>query len=159
MRHFHYINRKNGIQKLGGILILTGLIVVTIPFFVDVETAFSKVLLVSGVPLTLGLIIISTYGGVLLDFEAHKLKKYHSIFWIKWGEWQSLPEIENAELIHHTYRETNTPNGISPTLSREVTVYKCVLVVNREKFMVFDYSREKDAITALDIIRNGFKLS
>ncbi|SFG28559.1 hypothetical protein SAMN04487988_102317 [Algoriphagus hitonicola] len=62
MRHFHYINRKNGIQKLGGILILTGVIVVTIPFFVDVETAFSKVLLVSGVPLTLGLLIISTYG-------------------------------------------------------------------------------------------------
>ncbi len=140
-------------------LILTGLIVFTIPFFVDVETAFSKVLLVSGIPLTTGVFIISTYGGVLIDFKAHKLKKYQSIFWIKRGKWQRLPAIENAELIHHTYMESNTPNGISPTLSGEVTVYKCVLLVNREKVMVFDYSREKDAITALNIIRNGFKLS
>lgn len=158
MRYFHYINRKSGLQKLGGILILTGLIVFIIPFFVDVETAFSKVLLVSGIPSVLGVIIISTYGGIIIDFEAHKLKKYHSIFWIKRGKRQSLPEIENAELIHHTYIETNTPNGISPTLSGEVTVYKCVLLVNREKFLVFDYSREKDAVTALDIIRNGCKL-
>lgn len=103
--------------------------------------------------------MISISEGTQIDFEANKFKAYQSILWIKFGDWQNLPKIENAELIHYVYTETNTPNGISPSLSAEVTVYKCVLVSGGKKFMVFDYSKEKDAIVALDIIRCGFKLS
>jgi hypothetical protein len=143
---------------VGGILILMGLIVLAVPIFFEVDTEFSKVLLVSGIPIVIGVIMISTYSGTLIEFENHKFREYQSILWIKFGDWQNLPKIENAELIHYTYTQTNTPNGISPTLSGEVTVYKCVLVSGGKKFMVFDYSKEKDAIVALDIIRNGFRL-
>jgi hypothetical protein len=143
---------------VGGILILMGLIVLAVPIFFEVDTEFSKVLLVSGIPIVIGVIMISTYSGTLIEFENHKFKEYQSILWIKFGDWQNLPKIENAELIHYTSTQTNTPNGISPTLSGEVTVYKCVLVSGGKKFMVFDYSKEKDAIVALDIIRNGFRL-
>ncbi len=158
MNHLHYVNRKNGLQIVGGILILMGLIVLAVPIFFEVDTEFSKVLLVSGIPIVIGVIMISTYSGTLIEFENHKFKEYQSIQWIKFGDWQNLPKIENAELIHYTYTQTNTPNGISPTISGEVTVYKCVLVSGGKKFMVFDYSKEKDAIVALDIIRNGFRL-
>lgn len=159
MNKFHYTNQKNSLQLVSGILLLMGLIVLSVPFFVEVDTAFSKILLVGGIPIVIGVIMISTYRGTLLDFEAHKLKEYQSILWIKFGEWQNLPIIENAELIHYTYTHTNTPNGISPTLSGEITIYKCVLVVKSKKFMVFDYTKETDAIIALDKIREGYKLS
>lgn len=134
------------------------MIVLTVPLLGEEDTAFIEVFLVSGVPMIIGVFMISTYSGTLMDFEANKSKEYQSILWFKFGEWQNLPKIENAELIHYTYFKRNTPNGISPTLLGEITVYKCVLLVEGKKFMVFDYSKETDAIAALDKIRIGFKI-
>lgn len=135
------------------------LIVLAVPFFLEVDTDLSKVFFVGGVAMLIGVVFTSLFSGTIIDFEAKKFKEYQSILWIKFGDWQNLPKIENAELIHYTYTHTNIPNGISPTLSGEVTIYRCVLVVEGKKFRVFDYSKEKDAIEALDKIRKGFKLS
>lgn len=156
--HYKYRNQNNGVHLFGFILILMGMIVLTVPLFLEVESAFIEVFFVSGVPLAIGVFMISTYTGTLIDFEANKSKKYQSILWFKFGKWQNLPKIENAELIHYTYFIRNRPNGISPTLSGEITVYKCVLVVEGKKFMVFDYSKENKAIAALDKIKRGFKI-
>lgn len=138
---------------------MMGMIVSTVPLLVEVDTAFIEIFFVSGVPMVIGVFMISTYTGTLIDFEANKSKKYQSILWFKFGKWQNLPKIENAELIHYTYFIRNRPNGISPTLSGEITVYKCVLVAKGKKFLVFDYSKETVAIVALDKIRTGFKLT
>lgn len=135
-----------------------GLIVLAVAFLFEVETDLNKVLLVGGGAVVIGCLMISISEGTLIDFEANKFKEYQSFLWIKFGEWQNLPKIENAELIHYTYTESNFPNGISPTISCNTTVYKCVLVSGGKKFRVFDYSKEKDAIVALDIIRSGFRL-
>jgi hypothetical protein len=159
LNYFHYSIQRNGIKTAGKVVILMGLIVLAVPFLIEVATPIYKVLMVGGGAVIIGVTMISISEGTLIDFEAHKFKEYQSILWIKLGQWQILPRIENAELIHHTFTETNFPNGISPTLSGEVTVYKCVLVVGGKKFRVFDYSKEKDAIVSLDIIRSGFKLS
>ena len=157
--HYKYRNQNNGVHLLGFILILMGMIVITVPLFLEVESAFIEVFFVSGVPLVIGVFMISTYTGTLIDFEANKFKKYQSILWFKFGKWQNLLEIENAELIHYTYFIRNRPNGISLMLSGEITVYKCVLVEKGKKFLVFDYSKETDAIVALDKIRTGLKLT
>ncbi|OOG70662.1 hypothetical protein [Algoriphagus sp. A40] len=159
MNHFHYSIQRNGIKTAGKVVILMGLIVLAVPFLIEVETPIYKIIMVGGGALVIGTLMISISEGTLIDFETNKFKAYQSILWIKFGEWQSLPQIENAELIHYTYTESNFPNGISPTISWNAIVHKCVLVVDCKKFMVFDYSKEKDAIAALDIIRNGFKLS
>lgn len=159
MNHFHYSIQRNGIKTAGKVVMLMGLIVLAVPFILDVDTTFSKVFLVGGGAVAIGALLISISEGTLIDFEAKKFKDYQSILWIKFGEWQNLPKIDNAELILHTFNESNIPNGISPTISWKATVYKCVLVVEGKKFMVFDYSKETDAIAALDKIRNGFKLT
>lgn len=158
MNHFHYSIQRNGIKTAGKVVILMGLIVLAVSFLIEVETPIYKVFMVGGGAVIIGVVMISTSEGTLIDFEANKFKAYQSILWIKFGEWQSLPIIENAELIHYTYTESNFPNGISPTISWNATVYKCVLVVGGKKFMVFDYLKDTDAISALDIIRNGFRL-
>jgi hypothetical protein len=130
-----------------------------VAFLVDVETPIYKILMVSGGAVLIGVLMISISEGTLIDFDENKFKTYQSILWLKFGDWQSLPRVENAELIHYTFTETNFPNGISPTISWNTTVYKCVLLVGGKKFMVFDYTKEKDAIAALDIIREGLGLS
>lgn len=135
-----------------------GLIVLAVPFLMEVVTPIYKVIMVGGGAVIIGVIMISISEGTLIDFDANQFKSYQSILWIKFGEWQSLPPIENAELIHYTFAESNLPNGISPTISWNTTVYKCVLISGGKKFMVFDSSKEKDAIEALDKIRTGIKI-
>ncbi len=152
-------NKNNGPNLFGVILILMGVIVLIFPQFFDVNTPYNKVLMVSGIPLMVGLFLISTYSGTLIDFDANRYKEYQSILWFKIGDWQSLPKIENAELIHHTFLQRNTPNGISPTLSRQVTIYKCVLIAENQKFMAFDYTKEAEAIAALEKIKDGFNMT
>lgn len=143
----------------GSVLLLMGLTVLIIPGFQEVETPLSKILWVGGTPLLLGVGLVSTYSGSLIDFEKKKIKRYQSIFWVKTGKWEPLPRVKNAELIHYTYQHRNLPNGISPTFSSEISTYKCVLTLEGREFIVFDYQKEQDAIAALDRIRNGLRLS
>ena len=161
MHFFHHAtqNKNNGFRLGGFVLILMGLVVFGVPLFQEVETETSKILLVGSVPILLGIFLISTYSGRLIDFEAKKIKKYQQILWFKVGKWENLPAIEHAELIHYNYQHRNIPNGISPTISTEITIYKCVLRLKGREFMVFDYQNEQEAIAALEVLQNGFKLS
>lgn len=52
-------------------------------------------------------------------------------------------------MLIHSYPVQNYRNGITPTLTHEVTVYKCVLLSGGTKFLAFDYSKEKEAIHSL----------
>jgi len=155
---FNYKNESfgiNGSSVLGIILIGAGLIVLLVPLVIEVNTDSQKIWIVGGGALVVGMLIVSIYSGTLIDFRRNEFKEYQSIFWFKIGEWQQLPKIEHAELILHSYRSTNTPNGISPTLSREVTVYKCVLLANGTKFLALDFTREKYAVAALEELKEG----
>lgn len=159
MNHFHYIHRKTGIKVLGKIMILMGLIVLAIPFLLEVETATIRVLWVGGGAVVIGAIMASISEGTLIDFEAKKIKEYNSLLWIKFGSWENLPKIVHAELIHHTFTTNFAPNGITPTMNGPITVFKCVLAAEEKNFMVFEYGKEKEAIAALDEIRAGLKHS
>ena len=160
MRLFHHNTRhkNSGYLLAGTVSILMGLAVWITPFFLGVETPFLKILLVGGIPLLLGLGLISTFSGTLIDFEKKKIRRYQSILWIKTGKWEPLPRVNHTELIHHTYQHSNIPNGISPTISYEITTYKCVLKLEGNELLVFDYAREKDAIRALAQIQKGLQL-
>lgn len=147
-----------GPRLLGLILIAAGVLVLIVPFFIVVSTDPQKIGLVGGGALIIGLILVSIYSGTLLDFDKSRYKEYQSIFWIKLGTWQELPTIERAELVLHSYRSKNTPNGISPTLAQNVTIYKCVLLANGTKFLALDFAKENDAVSALDRIKRGLKI-
>lgn len=147
-----------GPRLLGLILIAAGALVLIVPFFVVVGTDPQKIGLVGGGALIIGLIMVSIYSGTLLDFDKRRYKEYQCIFWIKLGTWQELPTIERAELLLHSYRNKNTPNGITPTLVQDVTIYKCVLLANGTKFIALDFAKEKDAVAALERIKRGLDI-
>ncbi|MFC5626800.1 hypothetical protein [Algoriphagus winogradskyi] len=159
MSRFNYKTGSSGIngpRLLGVILISAGIIVLLVPVFHQVSTDPQKIGIVGGGSFFVGLVMVSIYTGTQIDFHRNRFKAYQSILWIKIGDWQELPKIENAELILHSFRSTNTPNGISPTLSRDVTIYKCVLLSNGAKFLALDFAKEKDAVAALEEIKKGF---
>jgi len=145
----------NGVRLLGIILMPAGLLVLFVPLFFEVSTDLQKIGIVGGGSFLVGVILVSIYSGTLLDFEKSRFKEYQSIFWFKIGDWKELPKIEQAELILHSFRSRNTPNGISPTLSHDVTIYKCVLISHGSKFLAFDFAKHKDAVAALGEIKTG----
>jgi hypothetical protein len=158
LHQFNHKNQNAGINRvrlLAICLIAAGLIVLLVPFFFEVDTDSQKIGLVGGGAFLIGMLLISIYSGTLIDFQKHRFREYQSILWFKFGKWEALPRIEHVELIHHSFRSTNTPNGISPTLSQQVTIYKCVLLSNSTKFLALDYTKEKDAIADLEEIREG----
>jgi hypothetical protein len=78
-----------------------------------------------------GLLIISSYDGPLIDFTQKRFKEYLSIGSYKFGEWVALPDI--IKVISTSYIRRNTPNGISPTLSGKVTDFKTLIYSNSPK--------------------------
>jgi|SRR5690606_12633971 len=158
MKHFNHTNRNygiNGSRVLGICLVSTGLIVLLVPMFVEVATDPQKVGSVGGGAILLGAVLITMSAGTEMDFEISRFRKYHSILWFKFGQWQDLPKIEAARIIVHNFRSQHIPNGITPTMSGPVTLYKCVLLANGSQFLVFDYSKEENATAALSIIKTG----
>ncbi|WP_296698473.1 hypothetical protein [Algoriphagus sp.] len=157
-RQFTYKKQSPGIdsaQLLGICLIACGIIVLLFPFFFEVNTNSLKIGIVGGGAVLIGFLLLSIHSGVIINFQTRKFKEYQSFLWFKMGEWVELPKIEGVELIHHSYKSVNTPNGISPTLSSNTTVYKCVLIANGTKFLAFDFNKEKDAIEAMKEIGDG----
>lgn len=148
---FHW----SGFHLIGVLLISIALIIWVTSYLIDNKTDPLTLYMIVGISFLLGLLSLSTFTGTIIDFESNKFKEYQSIFWVKFGEWQELPKIELAELILHSFRRTNTPNGISLTLSREITIYKCVLLANGTKFLALDFPKEKDAVVALEEIKKG----
>lgn len=94
-----------------------------------------------------GLVIVSSYGGTLIDFTKKRFKAYWSIGGYKFGEWKKLPVILKVKVISTSYIRTNTPNGISPTLSGKVTDFKTLIYSNASKpVFSFVYSNRDKAL-------------
>ena len=105
----------------------------------------------------LGLVIISSYGGTLIDFEEKKSKEYFSIGGYKFGEWTSLPVILTVKVISTSYISTNTPNGISPTLSGKITDFKTLIYSNASKpVLSFNYSKRERAVKTAKHLASKF---
>ena len=115
---------SNGFHLLGLILLPVGVFLLIAPVFIEGLESLEQSLFVGIGALVLGLIILSTYGGVMVSFKDRKIKKYYSLCGYKTGEWLPLSEQVSIELRSFSYKYTNTPNGISPTLSGKVTEYR-----------------------------------
>lgn len=161
MQYFNHKSRNDGTKGpriLGQILLASGVIVILIPFLADLDTEPLKIALVGGGAILIGIILSSLKSGTLFDFKCRKFKEYQRILWFESGEWKQLPEIDHVEMIHHTFRTSFIPNGITPTMNGLVTIYKIVLLANGAKFLVLDYSQEKEAVAAMEGIKRGLSI-
>ncbi len=149
MNNFNFKNRNlfSGPHFLGTLLIIAGLFALVSPVFFKNESFTERVLVVGVGALILGLMIVSSYGGTLIDFTEKRFKEYLSIGGYKFGEWTTLPIILTVKVISTSYMSTNIPNGISPTLSGKVTDFKTLIYSNASKpVLSFVYSNRDKAV-------------
>ncbi len=148
MKKFNYKKRNpfSGPHLLGVLLILAGVFALVSPYIVTSGSSIERILAMGIGAIVIGLLIVSSYSGVIMDFEEKRSKEYSSICGFKIGEWSSLPEIVTVKVIAKSYISSNTPNGVSPTLSGRVTDYKVLLYPDQSKpIFSFDYSKQKKA--------------
>lgn len=129
MKRFNFKRRKlfAGPHLLGSLLIVAGLVALAGPLVMEEQASLEKAYGVGVGALLLGLIIVTTYKGTLIDFTKKKWKSYVAICGVKFGEWAILPAIWSVKVSPSSYRQTNTPNGISPTLTGSVTEFVLAL--------------------------------
>lgn len=101
----------------------------------------------------IGLILISLSSGILLDFGGNRIKHFQNVGWMKFGDWEEIPKVQEIELIHHSYQTKNIPNGITPTMSGKMTMYKCVLKSKDEVILSLDLSKEKEVFKAMEDVQ------
>lgn len=148
---YHHKRRAlfSGPHLLGFLFTLAGIFSLISPYFIE-ETSPGRSLYIGIGGIGFGLTVLSSYGGTLVDFNGNKVKEYNAILGYKFGEWTNLPDITSVRLIAHSYEDTNISNGISPTLSGEVTDYIGVLCTqNEEPVVSLVYTKEKKAIAEI----------
>ncbi|MEO9482045.1 MAG: hypothetical protein ABJG47_01280 [Ekhidna sp.] len=149
MKNFNFKKRNllSGSHLLGMLLMLAGLFALVSPTFLKSGSSMERVLVVGTGAIIAGLLILSSYGGTLIDFTQKKFKEYSSIGGYKFGEWMALPDILKIRVISTSYISSNTPNGISPTLSGKVTDFKTLIYSNSSKpVFSFEYSNMDKAV-------------
>lgn len=149
-------NLLSGPHLLGSLMMLAGLFALISPLLLKGGSSLEKTLLVGAGALVIGLAIVSSYNGTLIYFSENKMKHYTSIFGYKIGEWMELPAIVTVTVTSTNHRNTNTSNGISPTLSGEITDYRVLLYANTTKpTFLFVYPKRSMAIDAAKQLANG----
>lgn len=145
--NFKRRNLLSGPHLLGVLFIIAGLFALTSPTFLTSESSWEKTVLVGVGAIVTGLLIVSSYGGTRIDVAKKRVKEYYSVGGYLFGKWAPLPTIATVRVIAASYRSRNTPNGISPTLSRKITDFK-VLLYSTDSTLVlsFVYSNQDRAI-------------
>ncbi|QCK15590.1 hypothetical protein [Mangrovivirga cuniculi] len=149
MKNFDFKKRNlsSGPHLLGLLLVVAGIFVLVSPSFLESGSSTETILAVGIGTLFIGLLIISSYGGIVIDLSQKRFKEYLSIGGYKFGEWTELPEILKIKVISNSYINSNTPNGISPTFSGKVTDFKTLIYSNSSKpVFSFKYSNADDAV-------------
>ena len=158
MNNFNFRNRNliSGPHLLGTLLIFAGLFALASPAFLESGSSMERIWAVGIGAIIVGLIIITSYNGTLIDFTQNRFKEYQSVVGYKFGEWTILPEIAKVKVISNSYVSSNTPNGISPTLSGKAIEFK-ILIYSKLSIPVLSFlsSNEDKAVKyARDLASN-----
>jgi len=158
MKIFEYKSRKlfYGTHLLGFIFVMAGIMALVSPVFVENERSIEVVLSIGTGAVVLGIVIMYSYSGTLIDFANNSFKEYFAVGGIKTGEWAPLPERLTIKVIEHVYTGTNTPNGISPTLSSTITDYRTLIYADTAtpKF-AFIYKKKELAVKEAKVLSSN----
>ena len=147
----------SGPRLLGFLWAGAGLLVLISPWIIASGRSIEKTIAVGITASLIGMISISLSSGILLDFAGNRIKHFQNVLWMEFGDWEKIPKVQEIELIHHSYQTKNIPNGITPTMSGKMTMYKCVLKSKDEVILILDFSKEKDAMKAMEDIQEMLK--
>ena len=127
-------------------MIVAGVFALASPTFLASTSSMERIIAVGLGAILIGLFITFSYSGTLIDFPQNRFNEYTSFGGYKSGEWESLPAIVKVKAVQKSYISTNTPNGVSPTLSGKVTDYIVLLYADAAKpLFSFEYSKKAKA--------------
>lgn len=152
MTLFDYRQRTffTGTHLIGLLVIGAGLLTFVLPFLLTEHGLQTRDIAIGLSALCIGALLTTAYSGCFLDLPGHRYKEYYSICWLRFGRWETMPAISQLRLLSHQYLQSNTANGISPTLSGKVTDYKLFVYVAHEErpYLTFTYTNQDKAETA-----------
>ena len=137
----------SGPHLLGVLLMAAGLFALASPMLLASESSWEKILGVGAGAILLGLFIWLSYGGTRIDLTEKKMQDYLSMGGYRFGAWERLPTITTVRVVTTHYRSSNTPNGITPTLSGTIVETSVLLHVdNANPVFSFTYSNQRKAM-------------
>ena len=162
MEKFDYNNRNHfeGPRLVGLILVPTGVLVLLSPRFLKSGSLEETILIVGVACMVVGALIISSYQGVQMNFEKKTVRSYSSFCGLRFGSWESLPELAELRLIEVHQKGSNTPNGISPTLHGSWVSYKLFVYANPDEkaLFIFDYKKKKKAELNAQLLKDRLSI-
>ena len=159
MFNFKRRNLLSGPHLLGILLIIAGVFSLSIPMFFNHESSMIRTYSIGSGAMLVGLIIVFTYGGTLIDFTEKRYKEYLSIVGYRFGEWVTLPHVVMVKVVSSSYTSTNTPNGISPTFSGKETNFKIMIYNDGPKpIFSFVYTKKAKAVINAKSLANNLNV-
>lgn len=144
--NFKKLSYSSSPHLFGLIGIGAGLLIIASPLFLSSGSSLEKTIIVGAVAVVIGLIIVTSYSGTLIDLSGKRVMEYFVFCGYRTGKWESLPSIQKVKMVATSFKSVNTPNGISPTLSGKVTEYKVLLYADAPTpELSFSYSKEDKA--------------
>lgn len=141
-------NLFTGPRFLGLLFLLAGVALLVIPSFIEDLEVTSRTLWIGISTIVFGLFVISTQSGTFISFDELRLKEYTLIFGFKVGEWVNISDVSHLRLAEESYTSSNTPNGISPTLSHKVTKHNILMYDTDQRLIHSIEYNEKDIALA-----------
>ena len=155
MKYYNFKRRHlfSGPHLLGFLFIAVGIFAIISPAIIKSDSSLNRSFYVGATAIILGSMIVLTYSGTVIDFNKKRVKEYLSVFGYQFGEWTNLPNIIKIAVITVNYKATNTPNGISPTWSGNVTDYKVFLYSKKSTpILSFIFSNKERAVKAAKLL-------
>lgn len=136
-----------GPHLLGLIFIATGIFTLISPYLMQSDASAEKVFIAGGSFILFGTMVIFSYSGTVIDFTNKRYREYYFFCGMKFGSWQTLPEVNKIKVLSEKFKATSMPNGINPAFSGEVTAYKALLYSPQSKpFLTFTFEGKEQAI-------------
>lgn len=133
MSTFNHKKRRRfeGSHLIGVLLIASGVTAFVVSIFISLNPPFDNINPLIACLIIIGLVLVFTYSGIEINFTKSTFREYICFSGVKFGEWTSLPPISKVKLKFSNHTATNTPNGISPTLSGNVQEHRVLLYANQ----------------------------
>ncbi len=114
-----------------------------------------------GLPvLLISMALFTTTNGILIDIEKKSCKRYAGILNYKLGDWKPLGKIEAVKLVLSIERSKTNQRYIlgDRGVSRSMT-YDIVLTNDlKEKMLLYEFLKYRDALKALKAIEKAFNI-
>lgn len=142
-----------GPHLLGLIFIAVGFFTMISPCFIPSDVTLIKTLLVGSLFFLLGVVVVSSYSGVLFDFEKKRYQMYYAFAGFRSGPWNILPVVTLVKVFPRTIKGSYTPNGINPTATLNAVVYVVAIYGQQVKpIVVLEYNTINSALKGANII-------